>query len=430
MKRRVLSFGVPATHSSITPLAGFGDSVSISDYDAFILDPHALGAQQWPRALFERRQRELRDLVSIKDGVVICFLRADRQIVAVQLGGMSCYALLDQTLSQPVSLIRNTVREGEGSQWRLVSNAKGAMGGYFRVLQNNVRFEAFLETQANAVETMNGIVFAKNSVGYPVAVEFVAGTGRLCFIPPPHGVPGDRVGAAIARIVDAHFGGPAEIEIPAWAIDVTVPGAGANDGRIAELEKKMEEIKAEVSTLEEQRADLTNYRRLLYGYGKTVLEPVVRQALRLLGFEVPEPEQYTGEWDVELKDPINKTAIGEVEGSDGPIDVEKFRQLLNYFQSEVLEGRIHKAILIGNGHRSKELEAAERRTQFTEHVLRGAKQFGFCLLPTADLFKAVCSVLESSQDEALKAEIRKSILSTDGVWAFAREPSQARAQQG
>ena len=102
------------------------------------------------------------------------------------------------------------------------------MEGYFRALQDDLHFESFLEAQASVVESAGGIVFAKNSVGYPVAVEFVVGTGRLCFVPSPQNVPGERVGAAIARIVETHFGGPAEIEMPAWVGDVTVPGAGSN----------------------------------------------------------------------------------------------------------------------------------------------------------------------------------------------------------
>jgi hypothetical protein len=222
-------------------------------------------------------------------------------------------------------------------------------------------------------------------------------------------------------VVDAHFGGPAEIDVPAWVTEVSVPGASDNDARITELEGSKTLIESEISALREQSSELSNYRQLLFGYGKTVLEPVVRKALRLVGFEAPEPEEFRGEWDVELREPTSgKTAIGEVEGSEGPIDVEKFRQLLNYFQSEVLEGRPPKAILIGNGYRTSEPNAAARRQQFTEHVLRGAKQFGFCLLPTPDLFNAVCAVLESPQDVALRLEIRNSILSGVGVWSFAR----------
>jgi hypothetical protein len=182
-------------------------------------------------------------------------------------------------------------------------------------------------------------------------------------------VPADRIGAAVKGVVEAHFGGPTEIEVPAWATHVPVPGADANDGQIAELEIKREQIHAHISRLEAQRSELLNYRSLLFGHGKTVLEPVVRKSFSELGFAVP--QEWQGEWDFELAEPASgKTVIGEIEGSDGPIDVDKYRQLLDYFQAEVLEGRIHKGILVGNGYRTKPLDTPERSSQFTEHALR------------------------------------------------------------
>jgi len=431
MKRRILSFGVEATHSSITQLGSFEDPIAISDYDVFVCDPATLSRTQPLRPTFERRQRELRDLVTRKDGIVIFLLRRDRTMTLMNFGAVNVYTLLDSTYPPAVGLLVSSLRDGEASRWGLVPDAKGAMGGYFRVLQDKLHIQTFLESEANFIAGAGGSVFAKNSVGYPIAVEFTVGTGRLCFIPGPRDVSGERVGAAIARIVDSHFGGPAEIDAPAWAAEIVVPGASTNDVRISELEESRARIDREITVLGDQRSELTNYRQLLFGYGKPILEPAVRKALRLIGFEVPEPEEFNGEWDVELRDPTSgKTGIGEIEGSEGPIDVDKFRQLLNYFQSEVLEGRTPKAILIGNGYRTTEPNAAERQQQFTEHVLRGATQFGFCLLPTAALFRALCAVLEAPQDTALKIEIRDSILSTVGVWSFAREVTTESAATG
>jgi hypothetical protein len=245
---------------------------------------------------------------------------------------------------------------------------------------------------------------------------------------------GNRVGSAIVRLVEAHYGGPGEIEAPAWLVEVTVPSATASDATISELESRKQHIGAEIRQLVEQREHLLNFRVLLYGYGKSVLEPVVRSAFRLLDFGVAEPDEYKGEWDVELHDPrFQVTVIGEVEGSEGIIDVDKFRQLLNYIQDEALEGRDRKGVLIGNGYRLAPLDAAERQSQFSSHALNGAKKNGYCLLPTTELFKAVCSVLESPEDDALKTGIRNSILSTVGVWTFAREadpPSKSVAAPG
>lgn len=149
------------------------------------------------------------------------------------------------------------------------------------------------------------------------------------------------------------------------------------------------------------------------------MEPSVRGAFRLLGFSVPEPEQYQGEWDVELRQTASgNTAIGEVEGSEGAIDVDKYRQLLDYIEAEALDGKEHKGILIGNGFRLTSPDSPERQQQFTEHALRGAARNHFCLLPTTELFKAVCSVLLAHDNENLKSSIRESILGTVGTWTF------------
>jgi hypothetical protein len=422
MKLRILNYRMPATHSSITPLADFSDAVSISDFDAFTIDPNGFAGTTPASADYFRRINELNDLVHLKSGIVICVLRPNDMIGVSGMGAATKNRLLEAIAPKAQQLLQNSIRAGEGSQIKLNPVAKGALGGYFRVLQENLRFSAYFATGEANITGADGTVFAVDSVAYPIAVEFRAG-GRLCYVPAPHGVPSDRVGSAIVRVVEAHFGGPSEIESPAWSAEVVVPGATAHDSKIGELGSRKKQIEAEMDELVHKRTALLNYRALLYGYGKSILEPVVRSAFRLVGFDVPEPDKYSGEWDVELHEPKSlATAIGEVEGSEGAVDVDKYRQLLDYIQAEALEDRDHKGILVGNGFRLTEPGAPERQNQFTEHALRGARKNSFCLLPTSELFKAVCAVLEAANGDGLKIKIRDSILATVGVWTFAREP--------
>lgn len=270
-----------------------------------------------------------------------------------------------------------------------------------------------------SLEPHGGGVLATNSAGRPVSFEFVTGTGRLCFVPVPVDVPDGQLGSAIARMVEEHFGGCVEAELPRWVADVSVPGAAANDTRIAELEKQRDAVAGELRRLSEEKSRLLSFRVLLFGYGKSLLEPVVRQSLRELGFNVLEPEDYEGEWDVDLTDEgTGASAAGEVEGSEGAINVDKLRQLLEYVEAEENAGRNRKGILIGNGYRLKGLDEPERQEQFTEMAVKRARGFEYCLLPTSDLFAAVCAVLERPGDEVLKKHLRHSILSTVGVWRF------------
>jgi hypothetical protein len=274
----------------------------------------------------------------------------------------------------------------------------------------------------------SGVVFAVNSVGYAIAVEFRIGEGVVTYVPVPIDVPAERIGAAVVKVVAAHFNKHTDIDVPIWAQEIKVPGVHNYDAQIDDLSRQRERLTCEISNLETKRQEIASHTRLLFGYGKGVLEPQVRTALRMMGFTIREPEEYTGEWDIDLSDTQSgETAIGEVEGSEGPIDIDKSRQLLDYIEAEAIEGRDHKGLLIGNGFRLTSPEAPERLQQFSDHARRAAARFQYCLLPTTELFKAVCAVLESPDDGVLKAQIRGSLLSTVGAWSFAREqvpPSQ------
>lgn len=72
MRLRILNLGISARHALITALGSYNEAVSLSDFDAFAFDPNHV--TQNPDAFF-RRQREIRDLVVGKGGVLICILQ-------------------------------------------------------------------------------------------------------------------------------------------------------------------------------------------------------------------------------------------------------------------------------------------------------------------------------------------------------------------
>lgn len=427
MKLRILNLGISATHESIVTIENLGVPIAISDSDAFVFDPdRTTGTDQ---TVFNRRRAEVRDLLLKKGGVILCLLRYPRSFGYIYGGHNADPYDLFEPADAMVGSVRNVLRAGQGSTVNVIPKAKGASAAYFRILAGVLRFDAYANTTpGNFEQLLQGTVFAVDSIQHPIGFEIPIGAGRICLVPIPNGATGERVGSAIVRSVETHYGGPTEIAAPLWLTEVEVPGANSFDPTIEELEQKKSAIEIEIRQFQTKRSDLLNYRALLYGYGKSVLEPVVRSAFRLFGFGVPEPAEYKGEWDVELHELItlqmaSRTAIGEVEGSEGVIDVDKYRQLLDYVQTEALDGRDPKGILIGNGFRLTSPDASERNSQFSAHALNGARKNGFCLVPSTELFKAVCTVLDAPEDEALKIDIRNSILSTVGVWAFAREAS-------
>src|SRR6267142_829712 len=419
MGRRILSFGVGATHARITKLTNFGDAVCLSDYEAMVFDPFVFHNSQVGAAAFFRRQSELGDLVQRKGGLLVCFLRPPSQVQVINSGQVDVLNIFDAADGLALGMVKQTLRMGTTTKWGMVKGAKGVTGGYLLTLMGRLRSEAFLQTDEAMLRNYAGKLVAANSAGWPVAVEFECGTGRLCFVPVPQDVSEGQLGSVIARMVEEHFGGPVEMDTPRWVDAVSVPGADANIARISELERQRDEIGTELSRLGIERSELLNFRVLLYGYGKSVLEPVVRRAFGKLGLKVLQPEEYEGEWDVDLTDEVSGgSAVGEVEGSEGAINVDKLRQLLDYVESEENEGRCGNGILVGNGYRLKPLEEAERGEQFTQMALTRAARYGYCLLPTTELFAAVCAVLKSPEDEGLKNHVRDSILSTVGPWKF------------
>ncbi len=460
MKPRILNFGVEATHPTISALNSFLDPTSISDFDAFVLDPQVLGAQVERlsvrggpatfRARLEehghpiretllRQRSEVRALLEAKGGLVLSLLRPnDVMFHATGEGGavlsFDKYCMLSGLIMNSGNRLPLTpIPGGQSSTITMAQGVKAVGLEFLRILRGQLVVHAHFPILATEFDQI-GTALAIDSVGYPVAAEFAVGTGKVVFVPVPTAASAERVGAAIAQTVRTFFAGTAEIEEPDWAAWVSVPGADLHDNEISELRQQAEAVTSRIEALVEQRQQVLNHKRLLFAYGKAVLEPAVRSAFRILGFAVSEPDEYPGEWDVMLVDPTSRsTAICEVEGSENAIDSDKYRQLLDYIDAEAQQGRIHKGLLVGNGFRLTSLDSAERAAQFTENVVRGAIRIQFCLIPTTELFKAVCSVLEHPADEELKNRTRQALLACIGEWRFATlaEPGKpAPAQSG
>src|SRR5690349_13513681 len=93
MKRRILSYRLTATHNLITELSSFNDPVSLSDYDAFVLDINALVTEGSNSTIFSRRQNEVRELLLLKGGVIVAVLRPNDQLTG-NLNQFDRYSLL------------------------------------------------------------------------------------------------------------------------------------------------------------------------------------------------------------------------------------------------------------------------------------------------------------------------------------------------
>lgn len=421
-------------------LNNFTDAVSISDYDVFVFDPDAFGTQvsqlseRAGPALYnapigkhghkvkeavQRRRSEIKELIERKGGLILCLLRPNNLVFSAAGPGGSLsfgkYAFISElhnTLSSSIS----GIRAGAGVSMKRQEDVTAVASAYMQVLTGQLGFHAHFQRWDDKVEGRT--ILAVDSVGNPVAVEFTVDIGKVCFVPVPSNVPGDRIGAAIVRTVENFLTSGADIEEPEWASTLEVPGVHKYDAEISASQIERDKLTNRIEELTHSQHSLSDYRRLVYGYGKSILEPTVRASFRLFGLTVPEPEDYVQEWDAFLTDAEGRTAIAEVEGSEGSIDVRKYRQLLDYVDAEAQEGHEYKGILVGNGYRLCPPESAERLSQFSDHVKRGAERNGFCLVPGTELFKAACAVLEDQTNLELKKQIRDSLFSVVGPWAF------------
>lgn len=439
MKLRILCYGINANHDAIVNLHSVRDSRSFSDYDAFIFDPQGFIKESSEigqvsevaasiedisgslRSRLDRHRDEIKELISDKGGVAIFFVRPNEfNLTARYSSGRfrgdesyNPYFLVEHVDGNSLFfLIKNDLQSGHGNAIKLSQNVR--IPSYFNILKGFLSFHASFSGQE--AETV-GEVLAVNSVNRAVALEVSVGNGTVLFLPVPVDVDPTKLGAALVQTIRERLSKPELESAPAWAESICVPGSEKHDDELAALRLSEQSIKQKIDDLEDARKSLLQHRQLLYSTGKHVLEPAVRRAFSVLGFTVLEPDAYAGEWDLSMTDLDGTYVIGEVEGPEGAVDVDKFRQLLNYQADELLQGKECKAILIGNAHRHQEPES--RPVSFTEHTIKGAAKMGFCLLPTPELFKAVCAVL-TFNDEIKREKIRQSILKCTGIWKFER----------
>jgi hypothetical protein len=437
MKVRILNFGIESSHEQIRHLDDLFSDLAFNDFDAFVFDPAEIESELRAsgtavtdrttvvedysgsrRSTLNRHSREIFELVYYKGGVVVCILRdnnfifkaeyRDTYSTAIVYEDFNPYFLLENICSHSgkPKLLKSFV-SGEGEQIRF---AAGISPSYLRILKESLRFYAAIAPLAQDELTS---VFARDSIGRIIAAEVKIGAGTLLFVPDTTEQNSERVGAALVHTVRELIAKDTPDITPAWVNEVTVPRSESNNAEIASVRQEREILTQRLEALETEKAELLKHRHLLYTTGKFVLEPAVRRAFRTLGYSVSEPDTYDGEWDLEMSDRNGNLCIGEVEGPEGPVDVVKFRQALDYHTDRYLAGFDNKGLLVGNAHRLVPL--SERPDSFTEHAVRGAKKNSMALIPTPALFRAVCAVL-ANDSEALKAEIQDSITTCDGVW--------------
>lgn len=418
MKLRIAAVGrnqwVPGV-SNINLWADF----SLADFDVVLVDPLVMGLaverrpSDWDQAqaILARRQSEIHDVLVRRGGVVVAYLRGPsvRMGWAVTTHVVSAYCWFPKFVSGSLDELLK-MREGVGTDIRLTKSAH-PFAAYIKAFKKSLFFDGEPEGE---LPPDSWVTFAATGTGRPIAFSCRIGPGTFVCIPPNSETDAKKETGVVLDCVRGMLGSAEAESPPDWARSCPVPGQQEWETEDTELAAQEETLRQQRAALHEQKQAIDRVRMLLYATGTHQLEEAVRNGLRILGFEVL--EDHEGDADVYAQAPEG-FAVGEVEGTDGQVDIQKHRQLLDYCE-QVNESGECKGVLFGNGYRQQPPD--KRSEQFTDQVIKGAKRQGFCLVPTCELFKAVCFVLGRGEtlSAATKARIRRSILEDAGVWKF------------
>lgn len=389
MKLKILSVNFPIEGAGIENCDGIHTAPSFSDYDAVIIDPRDIPDFSWEeRSQFDflyNKKEELESLLKITKGIVVCILRTGGN----NLGLINRYSWL------PVDF---PVISRKGKETKLV-NKHHPFNQYLNAFKDSLYFEAVLLPSSRKF-----MPIATNKVGEFIAVEDSFGEGKLIFLPPTNNPDPKKVGGVLIDCIRGSLEWSAPSWKPDWLSAYSLPGEAEITTAINELDDKISEIEKSKKEFEAEHDRRGMLKSLLYEQGKYGLEPAVREAFRVLGFNVLNPEDYDEEYDI-LSREGDLTVIGEIEGSENLIDIGKYRQLLDYVdREETSNDQKVKGILVGNGLIKKKPE--DRGEQFTEPVIRGCKARGFCRITTYELYRTVDAVLSGAiQNEDAKREL-------------------------
>jgi hypothetical protein len=367
------------------------------------------GAQELT-GMLERRRREVKTLLD-KGKAVFLFVAPVVRIQAEKPGRVWVPVTNYSWLPAQDDVLRQFLRPGTG-RTIILQNPGHPCAPYLRAFKDQLSYSAYLDMEGVDPEKH----FLVNKANKPVTYFVRVFNGFLICLPgPPHPVDSNKLTGVLVQCARPLICEDVERPEPEWAAQFPVPGEAhlvenveEIGNQIAELEKGLEEQKAQVK-------ELTGFRALLYEKG-SALEKVVLTAFELMGFKAKSRKEGGVEHDAILESPEGLAAV-EIEGKDDdPIRIDKVDQLQRVVDEDFRvrdDDTYAKGILVGNPYRLTPPDERED-PPFTDKVQTAAKHKRFGLLATVDLFKAVVRILDDPTDEEFKKACRTAILAGKG----------------
>jgi hypothetical protein len=445
MKIKILSINKKFENEAITE-AKFKESQSFSDYDAVVIDPYGLSylwtinspAKTTTRgdcftnsdldggfgsnvsALFARRREELEALLKVCQGIIVCYIRKKETPLIVQRKGstgvLNIYSWLpvlslswqdtEGTHSQ-IFVYYESLHLREGKEIAFVEKSH-PFSQYFSSFEGRIKFESILKPESSLEKHISAI--SRNKVKEIVSFDVPIGGGKIVFIPPNDSAAPEKEAGVLIDCITTSSDVGYESPPPPWISKYTLAGESKYNGRIDDLDQKIRELTEEKNRLKREQDRIARFKGLLYEKGKKGLEPLVREAFKLIGFGVLERDQYQEPYDLYIKEK-DLVLVGEIGATDNSqIDVIKYRQLFSYVEDEFEKGTTCKGILVANAF--IETDPQERQVQFTEHVIEACKRQRYCMITTQTLFEIVKHILSKGTEFDLK-QLKSDIINCD-----------------
>lgn len=428
---RILSLGFPLPGVQVDN-HNFINAPSFFDYDAIVVEPHALSelidgvvdgsvdartfgdrpVRNEPRATGDpsladvllRRRDETRILLEA-GGLVVCFAHP-----AVAHTGISGIEALDDyswlPLPEGFAVAPPYVLPAEGSQAHVI-DFQHPLAAFVHSQLANVTYRARFEPPP----AQHACVFATSRGGAAIGVEAPLARGRLIFLPALRVMPiGDAryaMSDALQAGIRRALGVMAEGRAPAWVAAHPLPGLAERAAVLEAARSARDEAQGALDDAEASYDELAKYGRLLWQEGALGLEEVVIDALRLLALDVYATDRREMEMRIE-----GRGVLFEVEGSDGAVDLAAHHRLRQRIERAIeRRGEAPRGVLFVNGRRLEDPQ--KRASQVTDALRLAAETMRYCIAPASTLHAAVEARLGG--DAQAVTEYVRRLVETDGV---------------
>lgn len=184
------------------------------------------------------------------------------------------------------------------------------------------------------------------------------------------------------------------IEKPEWAyqFEIDALGIGKIEEEIKKIDKNIASLLKSKEKIIKQKEQITKWSDLIISKG-TTLELRLKEAFELLGVQNVQHEPI-GSYGPDLV--FNHGSLGftiEVQGSIGPINIEKARQLHHWISDAPNH---HQGVLIGNPFLSMPPKDRPPRNNrlFGKEAIEFANKRGFALVYSYFIFELICKKLK------------------------------------